>query len=279
MATLSPELLNEGKDVLCSRNAEDIVRFADRIVSVEPDNWFGLYAKGVGSGLSINFPEFVANMTKCFDNLENGEDIVPLFQHFTDSLSFCLTHMNTAEVKDFSGLGELFNKVNDKLPESDDELIVTPVLDSALAALGEAAPEDPFAAYYALKAMAMTAFRAYVELEFFVDFFAKMEKIGEAIKAKSDERVGAVMDTDRIFLDTFINTVSSALSNVSNEDLDAIEEYWLEHRIDPYLGHIMQAYQMSAAMATSGKLMTKLAKKVMANEIFAFVKVYLSAKH
>lgn len=278
MVTLSQELLDEGKDILSSRNAEDIVRFADRIVSVEPDNWFGLFVKGVGSGLSTNFPEFVASMTKCIDSMETGDDMVPLFEHFTDSLAFCLTHMNTAEVKDFSGLGELFNKLNEKFPENDDEIIVNPVLDSALSALSENAPADPFAAYYALKAMAMTAFGAYVELDFFLGFFDKVAQIGEAIKAKCDERVGAVMDADRIFLDTFRDIVSSGLASVSEEDLDAIEEYWLEHRIDPYLGHIMQAYQMSAAMATSGKLMTKLAKKVMTNEIIAFMKIYLNVK-
>ncbi len=278
MATISPELIAEGTDVLASHVAEDIHRFGDRILAVEPDNWYGLYVRGAAYALEIDLPNAVDNWSRCFKNMDEDADASPMLGDIVSSLAFCITHLKGGEVKDFSALGQLISDINIKLPESDDEVIVNPILDEIAGFLRDHDAENPFTAYYASKALAMTAFRAYVELRFFVGFFNKVKEIGEILKSKCEPRVGAAVDTDFIFVDEVLRVMNEAIANTPAEDMDAIEEYWLEHNVDSYLGHLTQAYQMSLTMATAGKFIGKMAKKVMGSEIPMFIKVYLSAK-
>ena len=278
MATISEELMAEGREVLASHVAEDIHRFGDRILSVEPDNWYGLYVRGVADALEIDFPNAVDSWTKCFASMDEGADASAMLGEIISSIAFCLTHMKGGEVKDFSSLGQLISDINQRLPESDDEVIVNPILDEIASYLRENDPENPFTAYYASKALAMTAFRAYVELRFFVGFFGKVKEIGEILKAKCDPRVGGAVDTDAMFVDEVLRVMNEAIADTPAEEMDAIEEYWLEHNIETYLGHLSQAYQMSLAMATAGKFVSKMAKKVMNAEIPLFIKNYLAAK-
>ena len=278
MTTVSEELMAEGTEVLASHNAEDIHRLGDRILSVEPDNWYGLYIRGVADALEIGFADAVTNWSKCLANMDEDADVTPLLGDMVSSMAFCLTHMKGGEVKDFSSLGQLISDINQKLPESDEEVIVNPILDEIAAFVRDHDAENPFTAYYAAKALAMTSFRAYVELRFFVGFFTKVKDIGGILKAKCDQRVGNAIDTDAIFVDEVIRVMEEAIANTPAETMEAIEEYWLEHNIDTYLGHLAQAYQMSLAMATAGKFVSKMAKKVMNAEIPLFIKNYLAAK-
>ena len=278
MATISEDLMAEGRDVLSSHVAEDIHRFGERILSVEPDNWYGLYVRGVAYALEVDFANAVDHWARFLRNADEGIDITPMLGDIVSAVAFCLTHMKGGEVKDFSSLGQFISDLNVRLPESDDEVIVNPILDEIAGFLRDHDAENPFTAYYASKALAMTAFRAYVELRFFVGFFNKVKEIGEILKSKCDPRVGAAVDTDFIFVDEVLRVMEEAIANTPAENMDAIEEYWLEHNVDSYLGHLMQAYQMSLTMATAGKFVGKMAKKVMTAEIPMFMKVYLSAK-
>ena len=279
MSTVTPELLSEGEAIVSRHDAEEIHRFGDRIVSVEPDNWFGLYVRGVGYGLEIDLKNAVDCWTRSLEGIDDESYAEKMLPGIVDSLAFCLNHMKGGDMDDFKSLGELISSLNGMLPESDDEVIVNPVLDRSVEFFSAHPAEFPFTAYYALKAFVMTAFRAYVELRFFPVFFGKLKNAGDHIKANAEERVANAIDTDYLFVDTLVNAINGALESTSAEDLDAIEEYWLEHKVDPYLAHLMQAYQMSAAMATSGKFMGKVAKTVMNSEIPLFIKAYLSPKH
>ncbi len=279
MSTVTPELMAEGEAAIAKHDAEEIHRLGDRIVSVEPDNWYGLYVRGVGYAFEVDIKNAIDCWTKAFEGIEDESYAVKMLPGIIDSLAFCLNHMKGGEMDDFRTLGELISTINGMLPESDDEVIVNPVLDKSLEYFAETAPEHPFTAYYSLKAFVMSAFRAYVELRFFPVFFEKLRKAGDEIKVHAEDRLVKAIESDYVFIDLLIGAINGAIESTSAEDMDAIEEYWLEHSIDPYLGHLTQAYQMSAAMATSGKLMGKMAKTVMNSEIPLFIKVYLSAKH
>ncbi len=278
MATVTPELIAEGESIIAKHDAEEIHRFGDRVVSVEPDNWYGLYVRGVGYCLEVDLKNAVDCWTRSFAGIEDEAYAERMVPGIVDSLAFCLNHMKGGEVDDFKTLGELISTINGMLPESDGEVIVIPVIDRSIEFFSENPAEFPFTAYYTLKALAMTAFRAYVEMRIFVDIFTKLALAGEKIKVHASDKAAGAIESDRIFVDMMLDAVRGIVDNTPAEELDAIEEYWLEHSIDPYLSHLMQAYQMSSAMATSGKFLSKMAKKVMTSEVELFSKFYLAAK-
>ena len=278
MSTISEDLMAEGSEILASHVAEDIHRFGDRILSVEPDNWYGLYVRGVAYALELDLADAIGSWSKFVGGVEEDVDLTPMLGHIISSLAFCITHIKTGEVKVFGELGQLIDKLNQKLPETEGEIIVTPILDEIAAFVRDHDAENPFGAYFGSKALAIAAFCAYVELAIFKEFLLRVKVIGEILKSKCEPRVGEAMDTDFIFIDEVLAAIDDALANTPAEELEAIEEYWLEHSADPYLGHLMQAYQMSLTMVTAGKFVGKMAKKVMSSEIPLFMKNYLAAK-
>ncbi|MCQ2085531.1 MAG: hypothetical protein MJZ21_05225 [archaeon] len=278
MATVSEDLFMEGREVLSSQKAEDIHKLGDRIISVEPDNWYGLYLRGCAYGYESDFSNCVENWTKAVNNLDDDSQMESMCQEMCKALVHCLTHVDGNPSMNFAVLGENLITVNDKLPESDDEVFVTSVLSLALEGLRANAPVNPLMTYYTFKALVMCSFRAYVELGIFLGFFEKLNEIAEILKGYSDPKSAGVIDANQLFSVEVSAAIKSALDDTPEDYLEKIEEYWLEHKTDSYMGHLQQAYQMSANYAVLGKFTGKLAKKVMLTEVQVFIKTYLNVK-
>ncbi|MCQ2079327.1 MAG: hypothetical protein MJZ38_04645 [archaeon] len=277
MSTVTDDLLIEGKETLASNNAEDIHRFADRVVSVEPDNWYGLYMRGCGYALDNDLSNCVANFRSAAENIEDESVAAELLPTMCQLLAECIVRQDGSVRLDFSRVGEFMNTMNDRLPECDDEVIVTDILGRVIEYIGANKVPVPLIAYYGCKALVVTAFRAYVQLGFFPGFFQSLKQIGEILIGSCDEKSIKLIRGDVAFIDAVIGAIESAVSDRPEEDLGRYEDYWLSHKLDSYVGHIMQAYQLSAASANGGFL-AKMSTKMMNAEIQTFIKIYFSAK-
>lgn len=278
MATVSEDLIEEGTAVLAQRNTEEIQKLGDRIVSVEPDNWYGLFVRGCGYALESDFSNTVANWNRCIANIEDENTVAGLCPLMTDYLTECIMHLPAGDRLDFSQVAELLDRLNDRLPESEDEVFVNSVLDKGIETLREKAADQPLIAYFAYKALVITGFKSYVELDILMGFMKKLVEINGIVKDHADGKTASAFDNDRLYLDEMHAVMTSAVGNTPEEQLDKIEEYWLEHKTDPYVSHVLQSYQMSAAVSTAGKITSKLAKKVMLAEVQNFIKSYLGPK-
>lgn len=278
MVTVSEDLLKEGTDVLATGNAEEIHKLGDRIVSVEPENWYGLYIRGCAYALEADFANCISNWDKFINNLEDDSFLEKSCDYMASIMVKCLTSLSGKPPLDFGKFGQMLLVINDKLPESDDEVLVTAIMDGAIEYLKDNACTEPYLTYNAFKALTFCSFRAYVEFPLIGGFFEKLMTIGDEIKARSEPAVGGIIDTDRMFLTEVKNAIDTAVAGCSEEDLEKIEEYWLGHKTDSYVGHIQQAYNMSAAYVQAGKLTGKILKKSMLLEVQTFATVYLRGK-
>lgn len=278
MATVSDDLIKEGEGLLFSKNAEEILKFSDRVISVEPDNWYGLYVRGCGYALEPDFANCISNWRSFLDNVEDDSVVERYVPEMCGFLTHCLMHISGKPNLDFSKMGEMLTVINDRLPESEDEVFVTKCMELGLKYLKDNSACESLLTYYSYKALVFCSFRSYVELPILSGFFDGLAAIGDEIKAREDPRIGNVIDADRIFLNEVKAALDSAVENCPPETMERIEEYWLEHNVETYVSHIQQAYNASAAAATAGKLTGKLARKIMLTETQNFIRVYLGPK-
>lgn len=277
MATVTEDLLIEGKEILASGNSEEIHRFADRIVSVESDNWYGLYMRGCGYALDADLSNCVSNYKSCGENLEDENKAAELLPVMCQMLAGCIMRQDGSVRLDFSCVGEFLNVMNDRLPECDEEVIVTKVLECMKEAAENGPVAVPLIAYYGCKALVVSSFRAYAQLGFFPGFFETLKQIGQILVVKCDDKSAKMINGDAGYLDAMVNAINSALETRTEEELEKYEDYWLGHKLDTYVGHIMQAYSLSASVANGGFL-AKVGVKLMNTEIQAFIQTYFSAK-
>lgn len=277
-ATVTDELLQEGSELLAKNDSEGLHRLGDRVVSVEPDNWYGLYVRGCAYAIDGDFNNMVASWTQCAAHVDDERTMTDLQPNISKYLAHCILHITDGRGLDVSKISGLLDEINDKLPESDDEFLVNDALDDALGHLKDGAASNALLTYYTYKAVIVASFRSYVELPIFIGFFEKLDKMARLMKEVSDPKTAGVLDASGLFVDEMVAAMRAAVDNCPAEDLQKIEEYWLEHKKDPYLAHLMQAYQMSNAVATAGRFISKIAKKAMLTSVQAFIKVYLSPK-
>ena len=278
MATVTDELIQEGNDLFAKQSAEDLHRLGDRILSVEADNWYGLFIRGCAFALEGDLNSSVKNLKECAEKVEDENVMADLADRMADCLSKCYLRIDAGAQLDFTSVAGFLNAVNDKLPESEDEFMVNAIFDRGLGLLKETAPVNRIITYLLYKATCITSFRAYVELPIFIGFFGKLKAVAEELKLTCEPKEAEFLDADQTFVDELVAAMSTAVDTCPPDQLERIEEYWLDHKTDVYVGHLLQAYQMSQAVSSGRKFMAKMASKVMLTSIQNFIKAYLSPK-
>lgn len=278
MATVSEDLLLEGKDLLTKQSAEDIHRFGDRILSVEPDNWYGHYMRGCAFAIEADVTNSMKHLKTFAQGLDDEQMMADLCPGIAMAMARCMVSLTDPRGLDFSHVGELVGIVNSKLPESEDEYLLNAVFDIGIGYMKEGSPLNPLLTFHSYKALVVTAFRAYVELSIMIGLFEKIVIVKDTLSALGDPALNKALDANMDFINEMIAVMRDAVDDCPPDRLDKIEEYWLEHKVEPYLAHIFQAYQMSGTAAGGGRFLGKMAKKVMSTEILTFIKVYLSPK-
>ena len=278
MATVTDDLIQEGNELFTKQSAEDLHRFGDRILSVEADNWYGLFIRGCAFALENDLNSSAKNLTECAEHVEDETVMEDLCPRIAQCFARCYMETGRAEGLDFTLVSGMLSAINDKLPESDGEYLVNAMFDEGMKLLKGKPPADPVMAYLMYKATCITSFRAYVELKIFIGFFEKLSALAEELKLSSDPKVCEFIDANEVFTQEMLAAMRTAVDTCPPERLELIEEYWLEHKTDAFVGHVIQAYQMSGAVASGRKFMSKMAGKVMLSSVQSFIKTYLSPK-
>ena len=278
VATVTDDLIREGNDILAKQSPEEMHSFGDRILSVEADNWYGLFMRGCAFALDGDLNNSVKNLKECAENVEDETVMADLGVRMAECLSKCYLATPAGAQLDFSAVAGFLNAVNDKLPESEDEFMVNAIFEGGFKLLKEREPVNRVITYLMYKATCITAFRAYVELPIFIGFFGKLKALAEELKPICEPKEAEFLDADQVFVDELLAAMTTAVDTCPPEQLELIEEYWLEHKTDVYVGHLLQAYQMSQAVASGRRFMSKMAGKVMLGCIQNFIKAYLSPK-
>ena len=278
MATVTEELIQEGNDLFAKQSAEDLHKLGDRILSVETDNWYGLFIRGCAFALQGDLNNSMKNLKGCAEQVEDETVMEDLAVRMAECLSQCYMVLDTGVQPDFAVVSGFLSAINDKLPESEDEFMLNAIFDGVFKLLKERQPDNFIITYLLSKATCIVAFRAYVEIPILIGLFGKLKALAEELKLSCDPKEAEFIDADLTFVDELLSAMDYVVSSCSPEQLEGIEEYWLDHKTDVYVGHILQAYQMSQALGSGRKFMIKMASKVMTGSIQNFVKSYLSPK-
>lgn len=276
MTTIDPDLLSESRELTDSCDADALHKFSDRILTVQPENWLGLYTRGCAYALDANFADMMSNWKAFINALDDDSLIVDIQPVLSTYYATCLLHLVIDKKLDMSDFGDFLATVNDKMPESEGEVFLNSAMDIAIDALKAGNTTMPPLTYYAFKASVVTSFKAYVELPIFIGFFDKLSQMLEIILKGSTPKNVKVMEKDREFLDTMTISMNWAIENSTPEELEAAEEYWVEHDRNPYLAHVMQTYQFSLATSVGGFFVSKMAKGAMKTSVKNFIARYLA---
>ncbi len=276
MTAIDQNLLIECKELTEACDADALHKFADRILTVQPENWLGLYARGCAYALDANFDEMMSNWKNFIEGLDDDSLIVDIQPVLSTYYCTCLLHIVIDKKLDMSDFGDFLATVNDKMPESDGELFLNSAMDQVIEALKVGNSIHPPLTYYAFKASVVTSFKAYVEFPIFIGFFDKLSQMLDLILKGVTEKDAKVMEKDRLFLESMNSSMQWAIDNCTPEELEAAEEYWVEHDRNPYLAHVMQTYQFSLATSVGGFFLSKMAKGAMKTSVRNFVVRYLA---
>lgn len=276
MTEIDQNLLSESKELLEACDADALHKFSDRILTVQPENWLGLYTHGCYCALDADYDGMMSDWKRFIESLDDDALIVDIQPALSKYYAQCLLHLVTNKKLDMSDFGDFLANVNDKMPECEGESFLNTAMDIAIESLKEGKCSIPPLTYYAFKASVVTGFKAYVELPIFIELFTKLSQMLDIVLQNSTPKGAKVMDKDREFLDTMLSSMNWVIENCTPEELESVEEYWVEHDRNAYLAHVMQTYQFSLASAVGGFFMSKISKGAMKTSARNFVVRYLA---
>lgn len=276
MSSIDPNLLSEGKELIESHDADGLHRFSDRVLTVDPKNWFGLYARGCAYALDADYENMMSNWSGFIDAIDDDSMVADLQPVLSSYYAYCLLHMSINNKLDISKYGNFIGSVNDKLPESKEELFLNDAMDIAIEGLKKGDADYPQAAFYVFGGSVVASFSVYVELPIFIGFFNKLSQMLDIAAKDATPKGIKIMEKNRFFIESMLSAMNWAVDNCSSEELESAEEYWIEHDRNPYLAHVSQAYQMLLISATGGFVLSKIAKKAMRVSARNFIVSYLA---
>ncbi|MCQ2070551.1 MAG: hypothetical protein MJZ68_05435 [archaeon] len=273
---ISNEILEKASAAIDNKDAGAVYSM---IETVPESDWVSGFLKGCAYSIENNIVDSIAPFVEACNGMEPGDlpavypIILKAFEGaFLDGIGKCNV--------DFTVITPLVLKLNDLFPEDDEveEHFITDVFDFTFKNLNSMTEEQKLGVFKRCLVLAVVAFKIYVETSIVLGFFDRVKKLADEIKMVGEPGTIANVEKFYPFVPLVTTTFDNLLASKSEEELDDIENYWVERNVDIYAGHVINSFNMFLNTLTAGKITAAVSRKVMNTEIELAAKVYIMKK-